>query len=226
MNMDRLTKMRIGVLTEANTPEDLVGDFIDEQKAQGNLTEESDNDANQGQTNNTPDDQTAEPADDTQDNPDEGDNDYDIDNNQDDQPQEGDEQSDDQATGDDIPDVPDDYKGTDEAPKLKILNSLTDKEYKLNNLKCYDDFIELYRNVKNSLNNNIMNILTKNKRQKQLVSLVHNNLSDMLEDLDNYMQFKFGDVYEDNILAYVTFLKRYHIAMKVVSVILDEINND
>ena len=224
MNMDRLTKMRIGVLTEANTPEDLVGDFIDEQKAQGNLTEESDNDANQDQNNNTPDDQTSEPADNAQDNPDESDNDYDIGNNQDNQPQEGDEQQQDQ-NADDIPDVPDDYKGTDEAPKLKILNSLTDKEYKLNNLKCYEDFIELYRNVKNSLNNNIMNILTKNKRQKQLVSLVHNNLSNMLEDLDNYMQFKFGDVYEDNILAYVTFLKRYHIAMKVISIILDEINN-
>ena len=44
----------------------------------------------------------------------------------------------------------------------------------------------------------------------------------MLDDLNLYIVYKFSDIYEDNILAYTTFLKRYHIAMKLIELIVKE----
>lgn len=122
----------------------------------------------------------------------------------------------------DIPDVEDNYNPQDDLPKLKILNSISDKEYKLNNLKCYEYFRDLYKNVNDTINNNIMSITTINPRQKQIVDIVHNNLSNMISDLDVYMTLKFSDIYEDNILAYIVFLKRYQIAMKIIKLIIKE----
>ena len=122
-----------------------------------------------------------------------------------------------------VPNIPDNYNAQEEeSDKLKILKSLSDTEYKMNNLNCYKKFRELYRNVDASLNNNIMNITTINAKQRQIVDIVHNNLSRMLDDLDNYMIFKFGDIYEDNIIAYITYLKRYHTAMKIIRLLVDE----
>lgn len=122
-----------------------------------------------------------------------------------------------------VPDIPDNYDAkAEESDKLKILKSLSDTEYKMNNLNCYKKFRELYRNVDAVLNNNIMNITAINAKQRQIVDMVHNNLSRMLDDLDNYMIFKFGDIYEDNIIAYITYLKRYHTAMKIIRLIIDE----
>lgn len=115
-----------------------------------------------------------------------------------------------------------DYDPKDDIPKLKILKSLSDEEYQLCNIRCFNQFKELRKNVDGTINNNIMNVVTKNEKQRQVVSIVHNNLSKMLTDLDNYLIFRFSEVYEDNILAYVTYLKRYRTAMKIIELVINE----
>lgn len=229
MDINRLTHMKIGILTEANDagipdPEKLVNGFVKEQVEAGNMVEE-DTQNNNPQPNQQP--QQEPPVQDqqqdsnqnqdvSQDRPD--DNPYALDS----QDSNAADAQMDQGDDTDMPDVPDDYNAEDESPKLKILQSLTDKEYKLNNIHCHEQFKELYNNVENSINNYIMNIVTKNVKQRQIVTHIHNNLSRMLDDLNTYIVYKFSDIYEDNILAYTTFLKRYQIAMKIIKLISEE----
>ena len=223
MDISRLTKMHIGILTEDSNPspnpERLVGNFIKTQTEEGNMIEDDQQDQNIQQPQQEEpqsqeiQQQEQQPQEDEQ-------NPYDVNQNMDDQQDAGMNNQGDQNT--DIPDIPDDYDSKDDTPKLKILKSLSDKEYKLNNIRCHEQFKELYRNVENSINNNIIDIVTKNPKQRQVVSFVHNNLSKMLDDLNLYIVYKFSDIYEDNILAYTTFLKRYHIAMKLIELIVKE----
>ena len=49
-----------------------------------------------------------------------------------------------------------------------------------------------------------------------------NYFDKMLDDLNTYIVYKFSDIYEDNVLAYITFLKRYQIAMKLLDIIVTE----
>lgn len=227
MDINKLTHMKIGILTEANDaavpdPEKLVNGFVKEQVEAGNMVEDDPQDGNTPQPNQLP--QQEPPAYEPQQDPNQNqnapqdqsdDNPYALDNQD---PNAADMQMD----QGDIPDVPDDYNTDDESSKLKILQSLTDKEYKLNNIHCHEQFKELYNNVENSINNYIMNIVTKNVKQRQIVTHIHNNLSRMLDDLNTYIVYKFSDIYEDNILAYTTFLKRYQIAMKIIKLISEE----
>lgn len=232
MNISSLTKMHIGVLAEDVTqtpnPEKLVDSFIKTQVEQGNMTEEDPQQAqpqqNQPPENNEPPQQQEQPRDQQQNNqqPQQDDNPYSIDNNMGDNPDQDPNMSQDNQDNYDMPDIDDDYDAKDDTPKLKILQSLSDKEYKLNNIRCHDQFKELYKNVENTINNNIMDIVTKNERQRQIVTFVHNNLSKMLDDLNMYIVYKFSDIYEDNVLAYITFLKRYQIAMKLLDIIVSE----
>ena len=109
-----------------------------------------------------------------------------------------------------------------EPPKLKILSSLTDTEYKMCNLRCLRQFHNLRRNVQDMLNNNIMDIKIIDNRYRKIISYVENNLYSMISDMADYTEYKFGDIYEDNIMAYITFLKRYKIAMRIINLVLLE----
>lgn len=223
MNIDRLSKMRIGVLTEDSVgtpnPEKLVGNFIKKQVEAGNMVEDE-SQQNQQITSKEPPQQEQSPQQIQQQQQD--DNPYSIENQQNDDQNSNAYDQQEQYSDNDIPYVPDDYDSKDDTPKLKILQSLSDKEYKLNNIHCHEQFKELYSNVENSINNNIIDIVTKSDKQRQIVTFVHNNLSKMLDDLNTYLVYKFSDIYEDNILAYITFLKRYQIAMKIIKLINDE----
>jgi len=119
-------------------------------------------------------------------------------------------------------DVPDDYEVKQTIPELKILNTLSDSEYQLCNIKILEDFKELRRNVDSTINNILMTINTKNAKQRQVINIVHNNLYEMLEDIDNYILYRNKDVYEENVVAYLTYLKRYRIATNLIKIIVDE----
>lgn len=221
MNIRDLIDSRLTVLTEADNtdPDALVSDFLktttgndytkeaDELEAESNQSQSSQQPQSDQQTNEIPNQQNSDnTSQDDENNSQNTDDRYQLDNAETDYANESDSEYD--------------------IPKLKILNNLSDTEYKLNNLRCFNQFEDLAKNVENTINNNIMKISTTNQRQRQVVDIVHNNLSSMLEDLNNYMIFRFSDIYEDNILAYVTYLKRYHIAMKIIKLIVDEnINN-
>ena len=211
------------VLTEAEgTPEKLVNEYLQSQGVNeaevnnevNNMEEDNDQNNNNNEQNNnqnTQQNNENNQENQQQDQASQGEdfqNDYSINNMDQDQYQEQ--------------DIQDDYDPKDDIPKLKILNTLSDSEYKLNNLRCFDQFRELKKNVENYINNNIMDVTTKNSRQRQIVDIVHNNLSTMISDMDNYMIYRFGDIYEDNVIAYITYLKRYHIAIKIIKLIVDE----
>ena len=119
-------------------------------------------------------------------------------------------------------DVPDDYEAKQTIPELKILSTLSDSEYQLCNIRILEDFKELRRNVDSTINNILMTITTKNAKQRQVINIVHNNLYEMLEDIDNYILYRNKDVYEENVVAYLTYLKRYRIATNLIKIIVDE----
>ena len=215
MNLAKLATSNMRVLTEADydLPEQMVDNLLNNQ---GNDQQNPDNQSQPEPQGNPEPPENQEPP---QNEPETQGNQQDDPNNQEDQNNDGGE---DNPPDDPNYDIQDDYDVKDDIPKLKILKSLSDEEYKLNNIKCFQNFKELYSKVENTVNNNIMDTVTKNARQRQIVNMVHNNLSGMLDDLDNYMIFKFGDIYEDNILAYVTYLKRYHVAMRIIGLVVKE----
>jgi hypothetical protein len=119
-------------------------------------------------------------------------------------------------------DIPDNYEAKQTIPELKILSTLSDSEYALCNIKIMEQFKELQNNIESSLNNILINIITRNDRQVQIVEIVHNNLLDMVQDINTYILYRNNDIYEENVRTYLTYLKRYDIAMKLIKTILDE----
>lgn len=119
-------------------------------------------------------------------------------------------------------DIPDDYEPKQKIPELKILSTLSDSEYSMLNTRILESFIELRGNVDSTINNILMTITTKNAKQRQAIDIVHRNLNDMLEDIDNYILYRNKNVYEENVIAYLTYLKRYQIATRIVKLIVDE----
>ena len=119
-------------------------------------------------------------------------------------------------------DIPDNYEPKQTIPELRILSTLSDSEYALCNIKILEKFKELRNVTESSINNIIMNITTRNSRQVQIVDMVHQNLHEMIIDIDNYILYRNNDIYEENVTAYLTYLKRYDIAMKLIKNIVDE----
>ena len=109
-------------------------------------------------------------------------------------------------------------------PDIQILN-ISETEKQLLNIKLLRSFKELYKNTDNSFNN-ITSITTKTPKQVQVIDTVANNLSNMREDIKNYMQYKFNDVYETNMTGYLTYLKRYKLAMELIHLVIDENSPD
>lgn len=107
-------------------------------------------------------------------------------------------------------------------PGLRLLSSISDEQYRLCNIKLHKKFIELTEDVRNTINNTIMNIITINSRQRQAIDITHNNLISMIDDITNYVMYNFGNTYESNVIAYVTFLKRYQIAMNIINIVISE----
>lgn len=142
----------------------------------------------------------------------------------------GDEDSEDDldAGGDDDSDIIDeDTDGMGESeteedavPKLKVLN-LSEKDIKLNNLALFRKFKELYQNIDYSLNI-ITNKVVRGQRQKQVSDIVTANLNSMETDMMTYMKHKFDSSYETNMTAYLTYLKRYNIAVELIRLLSDE----
>ena len=122
-------------------------------------------------------------------------------------------------------DIPDNYEPKQTIPELRILSTLSDTEYQLCNIKVIEQFRELRDNANSTVNNIIMNINSRNARQKQVLDFVQDNLRDMIEDIDNYILYRNNDVYEENVTAFLTYLKRYQIATNLIKVIVDE-NSD
>lgn len=112
-------------------------------------------------------------------------------------------------------------------PQLDILDGMSEIEHSLNNLKVLEHFNELYIKVKDTLTGTtISNISTKNAKQRQVVNIVRDNLSSMLSDIHTYIHLRFGDIYEENMIAYITYLKRFKINMKLLKTIVDENTTD
>lgn len=106
-------------------------------------------------------------------------------------------------------------------PKLEILN-LPDKDKKLNNLLILRKFKDLARSANENLNNNIINMTAMTKKQSQLIDIVCDNVNKMINSINDYILYKFDDVYEENVVVYNAFLKRYKIAMELIREIVDE----
>lgn len=119
-------------------------------------------------------------------------------------------------------DIPDDYEPKQTIPELRILSTLSDKEYALCNIKIIESFQTLKRNVENTSNNLIPLVTTKNIRQRQAISIVKKNLYQMAIDINNYIMYRNNNVYEENVRAYLTYLKRYQIATNIIKLIIDE----
>ena len=119
-------------------------------------------------------------------------------------------------------DIPEDYEPKQTIPELKILSTVSDNEYKLSNIKVMEQFRELRQKVDSLINNILRTITTKTSRQRQIVNIVHKNLYDMTEDIDNYILYRDNGVYEENSIAYLTYLKRYQIATKIIRYIIEE----
>lgn len=118
--------------------------------------------------------------------------------------------------------VPENYEPKQTIPELRILSTLSDSEYALCNIKIIEQFKELQNNVESTINNILMNITTRNERQVQIVEIVHDNLLDMVQDISTYILYRNNNIYEENVRTYLTYLKRYDIAMKLIRAILDE----
>ena len=102
--------------------------------------------------------------------------------------------------------ISDDYEAKQTIPELKILSTLSDSEYSLCNIKIIEQFRELQDNVESTINNILMNITTKNDRQVQVVEIVHQNLYDMIQDINTYILYRNNDIYEENVRTYLTYL--------------------
>lgn len=118
--------------------------------------------------------------------------------------------------------IPEDYEPKQTIPELKILSTLSDSEYSLCNIRLLDDFKDLQKNTETIINNIIMTITTKNPKQRQVIDIVHNNLRDMIDDINNYILYRNNDIYEENVIAYLTYIKRYQIAVKLIRIIIEE----
>ena len=172
-------------------------------------------------TENEPQEDQNEPEDDTNEDEEDMDDDQKIDEEED--------------TGDNINDDIDDIDGdlendSDETeeqdninsiPKLEILN-LSEKDKKLNNLMILRKFKKLARNANENLNNNIINMTAMTKKQSQLIDIVCDNITKMVDSINDYILYKFDDVYEENVVVYNAFLKRYKTAMELIREIVDD----
>ena len=118
--------------------------------------------------------------------------------------------------------VDDNYEPKQTIPELKILSTLSDSEYRLCNINILEQFQALKKNIDATINLIRRKVVTRNKRQKQVVDIVHNNLYDMLNDIDNYIMYRNKDIYEENVIAYLTYLKRYQIATRILKIIINE----
>jgi hypothetical protein len=105
-------------------------------------------------------------------------------------------------------------------PDIKVLN-LSDTDRKLNNLKLFKQFKELYRDTESTIDG-LSTKVTKSARQRQIFDVVTKNLSSMLDDLEIYMQYKFSDVYETNMTVYLTYTKRLKLATELLRLSCDE----
>lgn len=169
----------------------------------------------------TPDENAEEPTDSTEENPE----DTTIDDQEEDpnlDTSEADTGEEDADMSSDETNIPDDYEPKQTIPELKILSSLSDREYKLCNIKILENFQELKKNVANTINNLIPCVTLKNIRQRQVIDIVKKNLYNMLEDIDNYVVYRNNSIYEENVRAYLTYLKRYQIATNLIKLILEE----
>lgn len=119
-------------------------------------------------------------------------------------------------------DIPDDYEPKQTIPELRILSTLSDKEYKICNIRILEQFQELKRNVTNTINNLLPSVVTKNKQQSQVVSIVNKNLYDMIQDIDYYVSYRNNNIYEENVKCYLTYLRRYQIATNLIKLIIDQ----
>ena len=234
--MNKLSNLlsEMTILTEAN--EDDLFDIDKEVDAQikrvtnrverkkqeeGQMSQEDQQDQEISNSNNNEEyvDDTEEPMDDVQD---DVDNEPEADQNNgstDNQQSDDDYEYMDNTPNDNIPD---NYEAKQTIPELKILSTLSDSEYTLCNIKIMEQFKELQNNVESSINNILINITTRNERQVQIVEIVHDNLLDMVQDINTYILYRNNDIYEENVRTYLTYLKRYDIAMKLIKSILDE----
>ena len=180
-------------------------------------TEEDEDDT----TENEPQEDQNEPEDDTNEDEEDMDDDQEIDEEED----TGDD------INDDIDDINDDLENdSDETeeqdninsiPKLEILN-LSEKDKKLNNLMILRKFKKLARSANENLNNNIINMTAMTKKQSQLIDIVCDNIAKMIDSINDYILYKFDDVYEENVVVYNAFLKRYKTAMELIREIVDD----
>lgn len=116
---------------------------------------------------------------------------------------------------------PEDEPVENSIPKLTILN-LSEKDKKLNNLNLLKQFNELSKNISDNLNSNIINITTLNKKNNQIIDFVSDNLYKLVTEIQDYVLYKYDDVYEENVITYNAFLKRYHTALQLIRQIVDE----
>lgn len=227
---------KVSILTEAQ--DDNIFDIDKEVDAQINRVkkrlerkqakeQEQQNQEQQEEENNTNDNQSEEPEntdvdeqndDNVEDQNAQQDQNNDSDNNSDG----SDGQSDEYDYMENNNDIPDNYEPKQTIPELKILSTLSDKEYKLCNINILKDFQDLKNNVASVIKNLIPSVTTKNVRQRQAIDIVRRNLYDMLDDIDNYIIYRNNNIYEENVRAYLTYLKRYQIATNIVRLIVEE----
>ncbi len=111
----------------------------------------------------------------------------------------------------------------EQTPGLKILTSIPDKQYNLNNYELFKKFEKLYNDVENYINNTIMDLKPITERQTQFINKVHENMLSMTNDVKNYMM-TYSDTYETNTVAYATFLKRFKLCVDIISDIKKELD--
>jgi len=115
---------------------------------------------------------------------------------------------------------------TQKTPGLRILTSISDNQYKLCNATLHQKFTKLASEITDIINNTIMVIRPNNDREAQVVGIVHDNLSKMVTDIHNYSLYTFSDTYESNVVAYISFLKRYKIAMQIIDELIKARNTE
>lgn len=115
---------------------------------------------------------------------------------------------------------------TQKTPGLRILTSISDNQYKLCNATLHQKFSKLASEITDIINNTIMVIRPNNDREAQVVGIVHDNLSNMVTDIHNYSLYTFSDTYESNVVAYISFLKRYKIAMQIIDELIQARNTE
>lgn len=106
--------------------------------------------------------------------------------------------------------------------ELDILRNLSDSEYKINNIRCYRNMEKLYNTVGDTSDTIISSIVTKNKGQRIVLNKIKDNLDRLLVDMNDYIMYRFGRSYENNMIAYIAFYKRFSIALDVAKSIVKE----